>query len=161
LEKLRERRHAIAQAWAALLHVERYNSALANPDTLQYLVPDTLERIFATLARSFRVPVSLASAKLPLPPCNCGHNPYRAFFIAGEQAITEAMILVQAELPAALRRESDLAAVLFTIRRHAAADIDVFCGICTHRGHARNCRFGNSSAAASAAMDLVSAAASG
>ena len=140
LASFQSRASSIRARWDALLHVEPVSGPLANPDTLAYLIPDSLEQVFNALALPVRAPATLVAAKRPLPACDCGNNPYRAFFIAGEQALTEAFVLLQVELPAHERRESDLAAVIFIARCMAQKEIDTFCGVCAHRGTAPLCR---------------------
>ena len=105
-----------------------------------HLIPDTLEQLYTALAKSSRAPATLKAAKVALPVCDCGNNPFRAFFVAGEQAVTETFVLLQARLLPNERLESDLAAVIYEFRRHAAREIDTFCGICEHRGAAPRCR---------------------
>lgn len=140
LEKLQARSPAIRERWETLLRGEPVSGPLANPDAMVHLIPETLERVFAALARKSRAPLSIRAARSVVPDCECGNNPYRAYFIAGEQALCEAAVLLQAEQPASDRRQSDLAEILYTVRRLARADIDAFCGICVHRGVAAHCR---------------------
>lgn len=141
LDLLRARTPEIRERWEALLRIERVSGPLANPDALVHLIPESLDDIFETLAKRPRVPRSLPAAKsVKLPPCDCGHNPYLAYFVAGEQALVETLILLQAALPAALRSEADVAEVIVIMRRFAGSEIDAFCGICAHRTHAHHCR---------------------
>lgn len=134
------RRASIEEHWRTLLNIEPVSGPLANPEALQYLIPRALEEIFARAA-THRKAVTLETARAELPACNCGNNPYRAFYSAGEQALTEAAVLLQAKQPAAVRRESDLASLVFAARAAARDEIDAFCGACVHRGRAKNCRF--------------------
>lgn len=131
---------AIRFHWEALLRLEPVNSPLANPDALAHLIPHSLEEIFLRLGKYSRVPVSISAARAQLPNCECGNNPYRAYFVAGEQAVTEAFVLLQSELPAESRRSTDMAELIFAIRRLARSNIDAFCGVCVNRGTAPHCR---------------------
>jgi hypothetical protein len=131
---------AIRLHWEALLRLEPVDTPLANPDALAHLIPHSLEEIFLRLGKYSRVPVSISVARAQLPSCDCGNNPYRAYFIAGEQAVTEAFVLLQAELPAEDRRMSDMAEVIYAVRRLARSNIDAFCGVCVNRGIAPRCR---------------------
>ena len=133
-------RASIEEHWRTLLKIEPVSSPLANPEALQYLIPEALGEIF-TRAASKRKAMSLESARAELPAFNCGNNPYRAFYLAGEQALTEAAVLLQAQQQPALRRESDLAALVYATRVAARSEIDAFCGACVHRGRAKHCRF--------------------
>lgn len=141
LFRLRARQSAIEQQWRTLLAIEPVWTPLANPQTLQYLIPTMCHAIFEHAAKLSRSPSALATARAHLPDCNCGNNPYRAFFIAGEQALTEAAIVVQAQLAAELRKPRDLTALIYVIRGAARSEIDAFCGACVHRYKAANCRF--------------------
>lgn len=141
IELLRTRRDAIQQRWCALLRIEPVNTPLANPDILAHLVPESLDRMLALLAKASRAPASLQTARLTLPACDCGNNPYRAYYIAGEQALTEEFVLWETAQPERQRRESELAAVIFFIRRLAQADIDDFCGACSQHAKAPRCRY--------------------
>jgi hypothetical protein len=132
-------RASIEEHWRTLLNIEPVSGPLANPEALQYLIPQALNEIFTRASK--RKAATLESARAELPTCNCGHNPYRAFYLAGEQALTEAAVLLQAKQPPALRRESDLACLVFAARAAARSEIDAFCGACVHRGRAKHCRF--------------------
>jgi hypothetical protein len=113
---------------------------LANPDTLVYLIPDSLDDILAILAKESPAPQSSPRAKTHLPACNCGNNPYLAYFLAGEQALVEAVVLLQAALRPEQRHKSDVSEIILTMRQLARSEIDTFCGVCSDRGAARNCR---------------------
>src|SRR5829696_4499179 len=91
--KLQTRAASIRERWESLLRVEPVNGPLANPDALVHLIPDSLRQIFAALVKSNKAPVSLHAAKIPLPACDCGHNPYLAYFVAGQQALAESLVL--------------------------------------------------------------------
>ncbi len=140
LHYLRARRTAIITQWEALLRVERVNGPLANPDTLAYLIPDSLEQVFTTLAKLSHDPFSRRAAKAPLPSCDCGNNPFLAYFVAGEQALVEGMVLLQAGLPLDERHQSDVGEIMLAVRRLARSEIDTFCSVCNHRGVASRCR---------------------
>ncbi|MBI5768980.1 MAG: hypothetical protein HZA93_14385 [Verrucomicrobia bacterium] len=139
LRALRARAPFIRKHWDTLLHVEPVNGPLANPDTLAHLIPSSLEQIFQALSHPVKVH-ALPAPKECLIDCHCGNNPYIAYFIAGEQALVEALVLVQVGLPQIARTGHDLAEVQFVVRHLARDEIDGFCGICVHRGTARGCR---------------------
>lgn len=141
LQILRVREPTLRERWEALLRIEPVNGPLANPDALVHLIPDSLGQIFKRLAAPVRTVPTLVSVKAErLPPCDCGNNPFLAYFIAGEQALVETVILLQAEMPPAGRTESDVAEAIRAVRQLARSEIDAFCGICTHHGHAPHCR---------------------
>lgn len=141
--KLAQELHArigkLRSRWETLLRIEPVNSPLAHPDAMVHLIPESLGEVLHDAARQ-AAPVSLAEARAPLPACQCGHNPYLSFFTAGEQALVEAAVLVQAEMPENERRQSDVAAVIQAVRQKARCEIDTFCTVCTHREKAAKCR---------------------
>jgi hypothetical protein len=143
LEHLRARGPAIHVRWESLLRVEPVNTALANPDTLTRLIPDSVAKILTVLSKPSRQPLSLVTETANrIPACHCGHNPYLALYVAAEQAFVEAIVLLQAEQPA-LRSESDVAEVVRAVRKLGREEIDTFCGVCTRRGTAPHCRHSN------------------
>jgi hypothetical protein len=90
ISTLRERRAQIRARWEAFLRIEKVNTPLANPDTLVYLFDQTLDEVFAALKDP---PAPRQSA----PPAGaCEKNPLFAYFVAGEQALLEALVLAQA-----------------------------------------------------------------
>lgn len=118
---LQEQRAQIRARWEALLRIEKVNTPLANPDTLVFLFNQTLDEVFATLARP---PV-----RRPPPPKEAasGKNPLLAYFRAGEQALLETLILAQAKSQFRDFRERDVAElkqVLQTIARREIATLD-------------------------------------
>ena len=140
LQSLQTRAPSIRGRWEILLHVEPVNGPLANPDALTHLIPQTLEQVFTLLAKPARAPVSVAAAKACVPRCECGHNPYLAYFLAAEQVLVEAIVLLEAELSASARRQSDVAEVMLAVRKIARLEIDTFCGACVHRCGDAKCR---------------------
>jgi hypothetical protein len=140
-EQLRAQAFAIQSRWRTLLHLEPVSGPLANPEAMQHLIPQAFAQIIALACKSRHPAMTLERARAELPDCGCGHNPYRAFFVAAEQALTEAAVLIQAAQPAARRTTADLAQLIFAVRMQARAEIDTFCSVCTHRDTAANCRF--------------------
>lgn len=141
LENLRANTAKIRDRWEALLRVERVNGPLANPDALVHLIPQTLGSVLSSLIRKPRAKASFEAAMSErLPICDCGCNPYLAYFTAGEQALVETVVLLQAEQPTNGHSETDVAQVICAIRSLARSEIDTFCGVCTHHG-VSGCRF--------------------
>lgn len=141
VQQLRQSAADIRRRWEALLRIERVSGPLANPDALVHLIPDTLAEIFVGLAHGTRRPITFIDAMAErLPTCECGNNPYLAYFVAGEQALVESVVLLQAKLPVAYRRESDVAEAIHIVRALARVEIDNFCGVCAHRGCVKGCR---------------------
>jgi len=119
IRTLTTRRSQIRARWEALLRIERVNSPLANPDTLIFLFDQTLDEVIAMLRHP---PVRRTSG--PLEPAS-GTNPLVAYFIAGEQALLEALILAQADTRGLdpVERDIDLAELKVIMRTIARRDI--------------------------------------
>ena len=135
---LRDHRPAIRDQWEKLLRLDRGSSPLARPATLVYLLDTTLDEIFAILpAWSVRRhPTRMAE-----PHCPCGRSPFLAYFATGRQALHEALVTVQARLPALTPSDRDDAfACLDQAFMHIARrEIEAFCSVCqfhpaTHPG---------------------------
>jgi hypothetical protein len=141
LSELRARTEEVVQRWETLLRIEPISTPLANPDTLQYLIPEVWEQILCAARKTLRSPISLRSARAHLPACDCGNNPYRGFFRAAEQAVTETAVLIQSAQPGMGNRLNDLGELIYIIRKFARAEINAFCKACVFHGEAENCRF--------------------
>ena len=136
------RRLKITRHWEALLRVERANTPLAHPDTLVHLLDWALDEIFTALRSG---PVRQPSPACPAlsslhTECSCGRNPLIAFYLAGEQAMLEALVLVQAALPTLdpTSRDTAVSELYFVLRRLRRREVDAFCSLCQHRtDHAR------------------------
>lgn len=129
LRTLRARRATIRSRWEALLRIERVVTPLANPDALVYLFNQTLEEVFALLAAP--------GARGPLLALRegCACNPFRAYYVAGEQALLEALVLAQAGRPgAAAERAEAVAELKFAVNTIARRDIESMNGLCLHCG---------------------------
>lgn len=146
LNSLCAQRSAIHARWDVLLRTERVTSPLAYPDALVHLIEWALDQIFAGL----RDPATRRKADhaggraAPRPECPCGRNPLLAFFLAGEQALLEALVLEQAaHLPVdPNERDRALNQLYYVIRAIARREVDAFCSVCLHRsdhgnGHAK------------------------
>ena len=141
MQSVRRRRAAICKRWDVLLRLERVSSPLANPDTLVHLIPSTLDQILALAETPPHCDSTMTHAVgLKLPSCDCGNNPYLAFYIAGEQAIVEAVVWSQSESPDRAR-ESEVASVISAARTYATDEIEAFCGMCMHRSRHHHCRY--------------------
>lgn len=138
MSALRLRRPLIRARWEDLLRVERATSPLANPDALVHLLDWTLDEIFHTLRTlpSRRRP--LRSFGRPELECPCGMNPLLTYFAAGEQALQESLVLVQAEYPALVPavRDTALAELNLALRHIAHREIQAFCALCQLRDRA-------------------------
>lgn len=137
IHDLRVRRTEIHARWEALLRTERVNTPLANPDALVHLIDWTLDQIFAGLrhAGTRRRHDARTAAAEARPECPCGRNPLLAFFLAGEQALLETMVLLQASAgkPDPVERDEQLADLYHAIREISRREIESFCAVCQHR----------------------------
>lgn len=133
IHALTAQRPDIHRRWEALLRVEPVSSPLGDPETLKHMIDYTLDTLFSALKTTtpHRSPSSCA-AKRAL--CKCGRNPLLAYFIAGEQALLETLVLAQTAVPdssenraaAALELKESLAYV-------AHREIETFCALCQIR----------------------------
>ena len=133
---LAARQPGIRQRWEALLRADQACSPLASPDVLVHLVDRTLSEFERTLRRlptRRRTLRPLARADLE---CPCGHNPLLVYFAAGEQALQESLVLVQADRPEmnALERDAELQELNLVLRHIARRGIGSFCALCQLRG---------------------------
>jgi hypothetical protein len=135
VQPLQARRAEIRSRWSDLLHVERALSPLAHPDTLAFLLDETLENIFTGLS-------SAVGQKNPAPAwprCACGLNPYLRFYVAGELALLEALVLIQADIHVrdANARDRAVLELYAVVRRFACNDVELFCSLCQLRDDRR------------------------
>lgn len=134
---LRTRRPQIRARWEDLLRIERASTPLAHPDALVHLIDWSLDEIFQALANplAHRPHGRKPSAENHRHECPCGRNPYLAYFAAGEQAVHEALIMVQAETAALdpQDRDNTLAEINQVLLHIARREIEAFCGVCQYR----------------------------
>ncbi|MDP2137357.1 MAG: hypothetical protein Q8J74_05840 [Candidatus Didemnitutus sp.] len=126
---LRDRRAQIRSRWEAFLRIEAVSTPLANPDTLVFGINQSLNELFTLLRQ-------------PLPPesepeaaCTCGKNPLLAYYRAGEQAMLEALVLVQVGMPSLnpVVRDLAFAELKHVINTVARREISAIAGVCQHR----------------------------
>lgn len=137
LNSLCARRFAIHARWDTLLRTERVTSPLASPDALVHLIEWALDQIFTLLRDpTVRKRAEHAGGRgTARPVCPCGRSPLLAFFLAGEQALLEALVLEQAaHLPIdPEERDAALAELYYVVRTLARREVDAFCAVCQHR----------------------------
>ncbi len=138
LEPLRAARTAIRREWETLLRTEPVVTPLADPDLLSHMIDRTLDEVLGALSPSHPShrpvrPTSYASIR---DQCDCGRNPLLAYFLAGERALLEKLILVQAGLRdlAPEKRDKAVTEVYLVLHKIARRDITGFCSVCQHRG---------------------------
>jgi len=140
VQSLRARCAEIRIRWNDLLHIERALSPLAHPDTLVFLLDETLEKIFAGLSSAVGEMNPAPLAPPPVwPRCDCGRNPYSRFYMTGEHALLEALVLIQAEhnVRDATARDLAVLELYAVVRRFARNDVELFCSLCQLRDDRR------------------------
>ncbi len=137
LEALDGHRAEIRRKWELLLRAAPVTTPLGNPDTLIYLMDESIEQLFA-LFRSKSTHEWLSRH----PPaagdvgstCHCRLNPLINYFIAGQAALAFAAQTV----PRNQHHLDDLAAtacvdeLLLTFRFLAHREIHAFCEVCQY-----------------------------
>jgi len=137
LRALSDRRQETRARWEVLLRIERVNTPLANPDALVHLFDWTLDEVFSKIQEG-HASVAVAAAPpsvLVTLECQCGRNPFVAYFRAAKQALTEALVLEQSEtaLLNPSERDSQMAELRQVIDAIGQGEIAAFCALCTHR----------------------------
>jgi len=137
LNSLCAQRAAIHARWDTLLRTERVTSPLAYPDALVHLIDWALDQLFTSLRDPAvrRKAEHAGGRSAARPECPCGRNPLLAFFLAGEQALLEALVIEQAShLPIdPAERDTALNELYYVVRAMARREVDAFCSVCRHR----------------------------
>lgn len=140
LHALEAQRTEIHHRWEALLRVEPVKSPLGQPEALKHMISFTLDTLFAYLHGPHikkRVPRSVAASVADGTLCPCGRNPLLAYFVAGEQALLETLILVQAGIPeTAETRSLEVVELKHSMVHVALHEIETFCAVCQFRNQA-------------------------
>jgi hypothetical protein len=126
--RLKGLRPLIKQRWEALLRAEPVASPLASPDTLVFLMDETLDQLTAALrTRSLRAWLRHNQAVIaPLQgQCACGINPLLAYYTTGRLALSE---VAGEQLGPAFTE------ILLFYHSLAQKDIEALCGVCRHQG---------------------------
>ena len=119
-------RSALKREWEALLRTEPTLSPLGNPDTLVYMMDETLDRLFSDLRQHAPVP-DQQSQRSPLQRrCSCGLNPLLNYYATGELAVHAAS---SKHFGAATE---EMVAVFHHL---AEREIDMLCSVCCYRDH--------------------------
>ena len=127
IQRLEGLRPSWKREWEAMLRAEPTLSPLGNPDTLVYLMDETINGVLRTLrTRSLRqVPPDPRVLRVPLQRhCACGLNPLLSYYATGEVALhAVAMPTLGGDLDEALSSYHLL----------AQREIDTLCAVCQHR----------------------------
>ncbi|MDD3179381.1 MAG: hypothetical protein PHQ04_03420 [Opitutaceae bacterium] len=141
IERLEALRPEIKAKWETLLRVEPVSSPLASPDALVHLIDWTLDTLFHALRahQTRRHPLRNEPAEGVTDfsaLCSCGMNPLLAYFVAGEQALLENLVLVQVrDGHSTCERTKTASELKHTLSQVARREIEAFCAVCQHREH--------------------------
>lgn len=137
LEALESHRAEIKRKWELLLRAAPATTPLGNPDTLVYLMDESLVQLFS-LFRSRSAHSWLSrhppATRLIGMNCHCRLNPLINYFIAGQAAVAFAAQSV----PRSKHNLDDVTAtacvdeLLVTFRMLAHREIHAFCEVCQH-----------------------------
>jgi hypothetical protein len=125
IDKIELLRPAIKRDWGVLLRAEPTLSPLGHPDTLAYLMDETISQVSKSVhshslkSLTHRAPVLLAPLQRH---CHCGLNPLLNYYATGELA-----------LRTALRQQFDPAtceALLTVFHVRAQQEIETICAVC-------------------------------
>ncbi|MBL9203143.1 MAG: hypothetical protein JNL39_21720 [Opitutaceae bacterium] len=142
LRALHARRPAIRRQWESLLRLEKPASPLALPDMLVRMIDLTMDEAFAALGHAGRRAPRSRAAPGRTPgyeevrrSCACGQNPLIEYFLAGERAMLEALVLAQAEVggPAVGSHRMVATEVHLVLRCIARREVGLFCSVCQLR----------------------------
>jgi hypothetical protein len=134
LQDVMKQRAEIARHWRHVLRETPVHTALANPDTLAFMIEPTLTGLFQRALQnpgpSWK-PQAPPAVKLVDAVSRCALNPMIGYYLAGEAAITRVARrmnphgdLTESDILAA---ESELLALLREIGR---SEVTSFCEIC-------------------------------
>jgi hypothetical protein len=97
----------------------------------------TLDKVFAELRsrKAYHSTGVPSGVKALRAHCECGQNPFLHNFLAGEQALVEALMDVQAEEPSLdpVHRDSAVAELYMVIRGIARSEVELLCSFCKSR----------------------------
>ena len=137
LEALDAHRAEIKRKWEILLRAAPPTTPLGNPDTLVYLMDETIGQLFS-LFRSKATHQWLSrhppATRLIGTSCHCRLNPLINYFIAGQAALA----FVAQAVPRSQHHLDDVAAtvcideLLLTFRFLAHREIHAFCEVCQY-----------------------------
>ena len=125
IDRIELLRPAIKREWGALLRAEPTLSPLGHPDTLTYLMDETISQVIKSVHHQSlkswiqRSPVLLAPLQRH---CHCGLNPLLNYYATGELA-----------LRSALRQQFDAPtceALLTVYHVKAQQEIETLCAVC-------------------------------
>ena len=126
IRRLEAQRAALKREWEILLRTEPTLSPLGNPDTLVYMMDETIDRLLAELRLHVPTP-DQRSQRSPLQRrCLCGLNPLLNYYATGElaiHAVSTSLFGLAVEVPVAV------------FHQMAEREIDMLCSVCCYREH--------------------------
>ncbi len=129
IQQLEAQRPSFKREWEALLRTEPTLSPLGNPDTLVFMMDETLSDLFKNLRLRAQKHQAVNPRSLLVPlqrHCECGMNPLLTYFATGELALH----LVAGQV---LKRDAELDEILACYHLLAMKEIDMLCAVCQHR----------------------------
>ncbi|MGH7997608.1 MAG: hypothetical protein ACREFX_14770 [Opitutaceae bacterium] len=141
LQELRDRRSSIRKVWLTLLRAGPVATPIGHLETLSHMIDRTLTEVFAELSRG-----AAASGAGPSHTydeirreCSCGRSPLLEYFLAGERAILEALVQVQAARARSdgAGNRTEVAELYLTLRGIARREVRTFCSICAYGNSGR------------------------
>lgn len=127
LSKLRAARPAIKREWETLLRAEPTLSPLGNPDTLVFLMDETLDQMIEGL-RDLPVKDWIQRSPALLAPlqrrCLCRINPLLNYYTTGELAVHAGT--------AGILAAADMDEVILYFHALAQQEIETLCSVCRH-----------------------------
>lgn len=126
LQQLEQLRASIKSEWKKLLRQEPAATALANPDTLAYLMDSTLDQLFAGLRQPNEKWLrDIARSRRPLrESCSCHLSPLIVYFSTGELAL---------HAVASRSHAGDLPEISLLFHAIAHEEINALCSVCMRR----------------------------
>jgi hypothetical protein len=124
---IRAQRSEIKARWTRLLQIEPPNTALGHPDTLVYLIDGTFDAVLASVH-------AIPPGELPASKCDCGRNPFLAYFSSARQSLFEALVLAHWHEGALDRaeRERDVLVLHYALCQVIGNYAQSFSLICRH-----------------------------
>lgn len=133
VDGLRRRRTETKARWIALLHIEPVTTPLANPATLAFMIDDSLDAVLAALGD----PRPARHGRQASPNRGQSHgsdssNPFNAYFLAGKQALLEALVLAETEASGCNheQREAAVAELTGIIEWVIGGEVNAFGQVC-------------------------------
>ncbi|MDP2138053.1 MAG: hypothetical protein Q8J74_09375 [Candidatus Didemnitutus sp.] len=129
IQQLEAQRPSFKREWETLLRTEPTLSPLGNPDTLVFMMDETLSDLIKGLRRREQKHQAVNPRSLLVPlqrHCECGMNPLLTYYATGELAVH----LVAGNV---LKQEVELDETLACYHTLAMRELHMLCAVCQHR----------------------------